>query len=486
MSERTTKIIPTLSNISFPRELYLTRLKPGKIRERFETSGNDLLLVTTDRISAFDVVLGTIPHKGQVLNRMSQFWFEKTRDIIPNHMIAVPDLNVMVVKKTTPLPVEIVVRGYMKGVSGTSIWPMYERGERNMYGVHFREGYKYGDKLDEPIITPTTKAVSGHDKPITEKEIVKDGLVNAKVWKQTREAALALFKRGQRLAKKSGFLMIDTKIEFGLDENGKLLVIDELFTPDSAGFWLAKTYEKRRKKGLNPEIFDKEYLRIAYVDMGYKGEGSPPSMPPKLRDKVSKKYVKVFEKITGQKIQLKEEDLESRVIKNIERYLGKASAEVKTKSTSQQKVVIIMGSIKDDGHCKIITDELKRYKIDYDVHVCSAHKNTQKLLDLLETYKQTGAQIVYVTVAGRTDALSGVVAGNVISPVISCPPPSDKYAGLDILSSLRSPSYISNATVLEPKNVALAVARIIALSNPTLSNKLHDEQIRIQAFNIVS
>lgn len=306
---------PTLSGISFPEELGLIGLGPGKVRERFITSDGKLLLVATDRISAFDRVLGTIPHKGQVLNRMSQFWFENTCDIIPNHMLSVSDPNVMICEPAYALPVEVVVRGVMKGVSDTSIWVMYNRGERDMYGVHFREGYNYGDELDEPIITPTTKSQKGgHDKPISEREIVESGLVEKDIWEQIRVAALALFKKGQQIAGQAGFLMVDTKMEFGLDQNGRLMIIDELFTPDSSGFWLAGSDRK------NPEIYDKEYLRIAYANLGFRGNGDIPCMPPGLRAEMSRRYIEVFERITGQEIDYNGEDLQNRIIQNVRQY----------------------------------------------------------------------------------------------------------------------------------------------------------------------
>lgn len=305
---------PTLSDISFPSEYSLSDHYSGKVRERYAAPDNLLILATTDRISAFDMVLGTIPYKGQVLNRMSRFWFDETSDIVPNHMIATPDPNVMVCRPGDALPVEVIVRGVMKGISGTSIWPMYERGERNMYGVHFREGYKYGDKLDEPVITPTTKAEKGgHDAPITEREIVESGLVDESIWMQTRNAALELFKKGQEIANNAGFMMIDTKIEFGLDEKGNLMVIDELFTPDSAGFWLTDS------DPASPEIYDKEYLRIAFGQMGYKGQEGviPPPIPFDLKKEVSKRYIEVFERITGEKIEDKGENIEERIITNM-------------------------------------------------------------------------------------------------------------------------------------------------------------------------
>ncbi len=309
--------IETLSGMDFPPEFGLQRLPSGKIRERFLTPSGNLVLVTTDKISAFDVVLGKIPHKGQVLNRMSQFWFEKTQHSAPNHMISVPDPNVMICTPCVTIPVEMVVRAVMKGTSRTSIWPMYERGERDMYGVHFREGYKYGDKLDEMIITPTSKSFSDHDSPLSEKEIIENEIVHETVWNQVRTSTLALAHFAQELAKGVGFDFVDAKIESGISKEGSVLVIDELFTPDSAGFWLSESDPQ------NPEIYDKEYLRIELKKLGFTGDGIPPQLPQELVAEVSRRYVEVFERITEQRIVFEGENIQERIVRNVGNYLIK-------------------------------------------------------------------------------------------------------------------------------------------------------------------
>ena len=272
----------------------------GKVRDFYLVDGKRIL-ITTDRISAFDVILGFIPYKGQVLNQLSAFWFEKTSDIIPNHIISVPHPNVTIGKNVKLIPIEMVVRGYISGVTNTSIWGSYEKGERVIYGIKFPNGLKKNQKLKTPVITPTTKAESGHDQRLTEKEIIDQKIVDPKIWRQMKKAAIEIFERGQKIANKAGIILVDTKYEFGLDEKGKLLIIDEIHTPDSSRFWIKKTYADRFRRGLEPENFDKEFLRLWYAKRGYKGDGTPPKMTADLRDKVSHRYISIYQKITGKK-----------------------------------------------------------------------------------------------------------------------------------------------------------------------------------------
>jgi phosphoribosylaminoimidazole-succinocarboxamide synthase len=269
----------------------------GKVRDYYVLE-NKRVIITTDRISAFDRNLGFIPYKGQVLNKLSQFWFSKTKDIIENHVISVPHANVLIAKNAEPIPIEMVVRGYISGVTNTSIWGSYEKGQRTIYGVHFVNGLKKNQRLPKPVITPTTKAEVGHDERITRGEIIKKHIVNEYLYDQMEKAALALFKRGTEICAKAGVILVDTKYEFGL-YHGKLMLIDEIHTPDSSRFWIKNTYKERFDKGLEPENFDKEFLRIWYKDRGYTGDGEPPKMPKSFIDKVSKRYISIYEKITG-------------------------------------------------------------------------------------------------------------------------------------------------------------------------------------------
>ncbi len=274
--------------------------RQGKVKDIYIVK-DKRIIITTDRISAFDKVLGFIPFKGQVLTALSVFWFEETRDIIQNHLISVADPNVLIVKECKLIPIEMVVRGYITGVTDTSIWGSYEKGERVIYGIKFPEGLKKNAKLSEYVITPTTKAAVGHDERLTEKEILAKKIVSPKLWKQMKEVSLALFERGQKICDKAGIILVDTKYEFGLDEKGELVLIDEIHTPDSSRYWIKKTYKDRFKKGQEPESYDKEPLRIWFKKQGYKGEGKAPKMPPEFLAKMSMLYMGIYEKVTGKK-----------------------------------------------------------------------------------------------------------------------------------------------------------------------------------------
>lgn len=295
------KIIENIPNVLKTVNLKsLGKKHQGKVRDIFVTK-NKRIIVTTDRQSAFDKVLGHIPFKGQVLTRLCEFWFRKTADIIPNHLEAVPDPNVMVVKDCKVIPIEMVVRGYITGVTDTSIWGSYEKGERIIYGIKFPESLRKNQKLPFTVITPTTKAEKGHDERLTEKEIDQRRIISPLIWKQMKKVALALYERGQQICEGAGIILVDTKYEFGLDEKGKLMLVDEIHTPDSSRYWVKKTYKERFKKGLEPESYDKEPLRIWFKQHGYTGKGKIPKMPREFIAKMSMLYMGIYEKITGKK-----------------------------------------------------------------------------------------------------------------------------------------------------------------------------------------
>lgn len=292
----------------------------GKVRDIYFVK-DKRIIITTDRISAFDRVLGFIPFKGQVLTELSDFWFNKTRDIIENHLLAVPDPNVMVVKECKLIPVEMVVRGYLSGVTSTSTWTAYEKGERVIYGIKFPNRMKKNQKMPKPIITPTTKADIGvHDEKLTRNDILKSKLVSKKLYEQMEKATLALFDRGTKICARAGIILVDTKYEFGLYK-GRLVLIDEIHTPDSSRFWVKKTYRERFKKNLEPENFDKEFLRIWFKKQGFSGEGKIPRMPSDFVVKVSTRYQKIYEMITGKKFRVDfTKKPQKRIIKNLSSY----------------------------------------------------------------------------------------------------------------------------------------------------------------------
>jgi len=276
----------------------------GKVRDWYSLPGvpaGRRLIVTSDRLSAFDRNLAVVPYKGQVLNQLSAWWFEQTRPIIANHMLAVPDPNAMVVVEVEPFPVEVIVRGYITGVTSTALWHRYELGEREIYGYTFPEGLRKNQVLPQPIITPTTKGgPTGHDERLTCRQVTQQGLLDVKTWDRVQTAALALFKQGQQIASRAGMILVDTKYEFGRTPDGQVLLIDEVHTPDSSRFWKAASYQEYFEKGEEAENFDKEFIRLAYVERGYRGEGEPPVMPVDLWGLASQRYIDIYEKLSGE------------------------------------------------------------------------------------------------------------------------------------------------------------------------------------------
>ncbi|MFW6135350.1 MAG: phosphoribosylaminoimidazolesuccinocarboxamide synthase [Chloroflexota bacterium] len=273
----------------------------GKVRDLFALPGDRWLIVTTDRLSAFDRILTLVPFKGQVLNQLSAFWFQRTSDIVDNHLLEVADPSVSLVRGCEPLPVEVVVRGYITGVTKTALWYRYSLGERQIYGYDFPDGMEKNQPLPAPIITPTTKGRAGeHDERITCAEVVERGLLDAETWERVQAAALAIFERGQEIAQRGGLILVDTKYEFGRAPDGTLTLIDEVHTPDSSRFWVRESYEERRAEGLEPENYDKEFLRLWYAERGYRGDGEPPAATDELIVRVSRRYVTLYEKLTGQ------------------------------------------------------------------------------------------------------------------------------------------------------------------------------------------
>ena len=288
----------------------------GKVRDNYTLNGKRLI-ITTDRISAFDRVLCSLPFKGQVLNQTSAFWFEKTKKIIKNHLISVPDPNAMLVHECKPYPVEMVVRGYITGVTTTSAWYNYERGVRNFCGNMLPEGLRKNQKLGKPIITPTTKAGHGfHDESISGEEIIKKGLVDEKAYRKMEKAALALFDFGTKLVAKNNLILVDTKYEFG-ELNGELVLIDEIHTPDSSRFWIKGTYQELFSKGEEPQKLDKEYVRQWLADKGFIGDGPIPKIPNDIKIEAAKRYIQAYEMITGKEFKAKNEDVLKRIKDNL-------------------------------------------------------------------------------------------------------------------------------------------------------------------------
>jgi len=270
----------------------------GKVRDSY-VLGTKRILITTDRVSAFDRVVGAVPFKGQLLNQLSAWWFDQLADVLPSHFVAMPDPNVTIAGEASALPVEVVVRGHITGSTSTSLWMLYRSGVDLPYGLTLRKGLHKNDALPEPVITPTTKAAAGaHDERLSEAEVVSRGLVSADLWQQVRTAALAIFKRGQQRTAAAGLILVDTKYEFGLID-GALALIDEVHTPDCSRYWSAGSFEAARKTGSEPESFDKEHLRLWFAKQGYRGDGPVPPLPTELVADLAARYISVYERLTG-------------------------------------------------------------------------------------------------------------------------------------------------------------------------------------------
>jgi len=294
----------------------------GKVRDVYDI-GDKLILITTDRQSAFDRILAAIPFKGQVLNLTSAWWFEKTNHIVKNHVIDLPDANVIVAEKCEVFPIEFVVRGYITGTTSTSLWTVYKTGSRNYCGIALPEGLIKNQRLSTPLLTPTTKEKE-HDRPISPEEIISEGWMSKNDWESASEIALQLFNFGQKKALESGLILVDTKYELGKDINGNIVLVDEIHTPDSSRYWISDTYDERFNGGKEPQNIDKEFLRLWFVDNcdPYNDE-TLPSAPDELVVELSQRYIFLYETITGNRFKFPMNNLSAheRLILNLKEYL---------------------------------------------------------------------------------------------------------------------------------------------------------------------
>lgn len=297
---------------------FLGKKKAGKVRDIYEQN-DKLILISTDRHSSFDRIIAHIPHKGQVLNQVSAWWFERTKDVVPNHVIAIPDPNVTAAKKLKAVPIEAIVRGYLTGVTDTAIWTRYQKGERTFGGIALPDGMKKNQKLPRPLFDPTTKEAK-HDRALSSDELVLEGFVTHGLFDRVKQKALELFARGQEIAAKRGLVLVDTKYEFGLDGDA-LVLIDEIHTPDSSRYWQLGSYKARFSRGEEPEYFDKEFLRLWFKGRcdPYKDAALPPA-PVELVEEMSRRYIQMYEQITGEKFVAGEEPIIPRMERNLEQF----------------------------------------------------------------------------------------------------------------------------------------------------------------------
>ena len=424
----------------------LGKRRQGKVRDIYEQDDR-LILVASDRLSIFDRILREpIFEKGRILTELALFWFEKTKDIIPNHVSSHPDPNVMVVKKCRPIPIEVIVRGYVAGSLGRD----YAKGLRVKSGVKLPDHLALNDPLPSPIVTPTTKSTVGHDEDISKEEILGQKILEPSQWAEIEEKALALYRRGTELLKNQGMILVDTKYEFGWDANDRLTLIDEIHTPDSSRFWFQKDLERKEVR-----FPDKEFVREWARGQGFTGNGEIPSVPKEVQENIHRSYREVFEAITGTTLREEVHHFPKRMLFNLK----------KAKMIRGTYALIILGSEKDMSHAEKMGLLFQEAKIPYRVEVASAHKHTRALLELLDSFNESLEPMVCITIAGMSNALSGVVACNLKWPVIACPYFQDNQDYLvNIHSTLQMPSKVPTLTAINPQNAALAAIRILNMA----------------------
>ena len=422
----------------------------GKVREIYDI-GKDLLAIEhTDRLSSFDRHICDVPGKGQILTETSAYWFNRID--IPHHYLYSSG-NIMIVKKCNVVPIEVVVRGYITGSTQTSLWTHYKKGVRNYCGVQFPDGLVKNQKLESNVITPTTKGEV--DELITADEIVERGLLSQSEWDYIAETALDLFQMGQQHAEARGLILVDTKYEFGRDREGNLLLIDEVHTCDSSRYWIQGSYEERMAEGKEPEKYDKDIVRD-YIKANVKDPYSMTKfdVPQELIEKTYSTYSTFFSVLTGFYTLPETKDRDEVINKyfdNVDWIL-------------RPHLVILSGSPSDADHVNKIKKMAEVYNIQTISHVASAHKNTQKVLNILDFYNSQNGKVIFVAVAGRSNALGGVVACNTDYPTIACPPFKDKMdMQVNINSTLQCPSKVPVMTIIEPINVVISAKKIFEL-----------------------
>lgn len=309
-----------LANVDIPE---LPNHYRGKVRDNYDLPDGRRIIIASDRLSAFDRALAVIPDKGRVLTQTARYWFDNTSDICPNHVLSYPDPNVVIGKRLSILPVEVVVRGYLAGTTGTSLLTLYKKGERTMYGLNLPDGMRDNQSLPQAVITPTSKAFhGGHDEPLSEQDIIQDGLLTAAQWNTVRDYALALFARGQKLAAQNGLILVDTKYEFGVDEEGTIILADEIHTPDSSRYWIADSYQQRFEAGERPDSFDKDFVRNWVAERCDPYKDDIPQIPDDLVQATAEVYRKAYNRITGQVVEPISEavDIHERLRSNLQPY----------------------------------------------------------------------------------------------------------------------------------------------------------------------
>ena len=417
----------------------------GKVREVYELGYDLLAMKATDRLSSFDRHITNIDNKGLVLNKLSEWWFNKTKHIVDNHLVWSYG-DVSIVKKTRPIKLEMVVRNYMAGSTKTSLWTRYERGEREYCGIKFREGYCKHEKLDEPIVTPTTKGEI-EDVPVSYNEILEMGIVSKKELDFLYQKSMELFRYGTYLAEQQNLILVDTKYEFGYDVNGNIILIDEVHTCDSSRYWVKDKYDESPLWKKDIVSLDKDVIRKYIKSKCDPYNDELPNIPEELREHTSSVYTNFYTQLTEEELDYNKVELD----KMVDTYF---------ELVHKNLVVVLAGSQTDKPWVEKIVTNLG-YSVYSKVHYCSAHKNPKELMRLLDFYNGSeNRNIIYITVAGMSNALSGVVAANTKNLVLAVPPFKDKMDMLvNVQSSLQCPSNVPVCTILNPKNVGLVIRR---------------------------
>lgn len=428
----------------------------GKVRDCY-TVGDRRILVATDRISAFDRVFAeTIPFKGEVLNRLSAYFLRKAAEIVPTHLLAVPDPNVTVGRELVGYPVEVIVRGYLTGSAGRD----YQEGTfGKKYGFELPAGLAANARFETPIVTPTSKAFQGHDEPISAARAA--GFVGGEAtWRAIVEAALALFAQGKALAASRGLILVDTKYEFG-HSDGRLMLMDEVHTPDSSRFWYQASYDRDPER---PEQLSKEFLRDWLRDQGFTGDGPIPALSDEIRIAVAARYIQLYETLLGETFAPESREVpENRIWRSL-KGMGLLKGAF---------VGILMGSASDDPVAAKVAERLASFGIASRSYVVSAHKVPDKLHALVDAFNRSLQPMALVTIAGRSNGLSGATAANSLHPVIALPVFADSADyQINIHSSLQMPSDTPAMVVIDPGNAALAAARILAINNPEVKERV--------------
>ena len=422
----------------------IKKIHSGKVRESFRIDDKTRMFVVSDRVSSFDSVLNNlIPNKGAVLNGITNYWFEKTRNIIDNHLIKAIDPNISLVKETEPIKVEMIVRGYLTG----SMWRGYKKGQRVFSGVEAVDGLTQNQKFPTPIVTPTTK--EEHDEEITPQNIVKTGLTTKAIYDKLQDISLQLFELGTNELAKKGIILVDTKYEFGL-LNGEIILIDEIHTPDSSRFWDKAAYDK---DPLKVDSMDKEFIRQWLLNNKKNGV-VPNVLPEEVIAEASQKYVDIYEKIVEKDFKTCGADVRDRIYWNL----------LQAGLIKDGFVSIVMGSPMDMPHCEKIKAALDKYDIFVDMRVTSAHKNGERIGGIAEVYNNSLEPGCVIAVAGRSNGLGGALAANLAIPMINCPPFKDKIDMMvNINSSLVMPSKTPASTVIDVSSAALAALRSLGI-----------------------